>query len=154
MCTCNGKQQLGAANQHIEELQRAVDVADQAMTYFKTGKDAAERKLTDIRQALVNIQNVARDHAGTTWDGIRSLCKHALAQIEQPREGIGGEVIYQLDRYRNGVRMAEGARVRARNEEEAKAKAAKLFYESGDEFQPWYPETFVVRDQQPRSGSK
>lgn len=54
--------------------------------------------------------------------------------------------VYKLDRYRNGSRMAVGARVRATSEEEAKAKAAKLFYEPGDEYLPWYPERFEVRE--------
>jgi len=52
---------------------------------------------------------------------------------------------YRFDRYRNGVRMAEGAKVHAESEAQARVKAAKLFYEHGDEYRPWYPETFVLR---------
>ena len=53
--------------------------------------------------------------------------------------------IYRLYRFRNGVRMAEGAKVKANSDEEARAKAAKLFYEPGDEYKSWYPETFEIR---------
>jgi hypothetical protein len=52
---------------------------------------------------------------------------------------------YRFDRFRRGRHMAEGAKVHAENLEEAKKKAAKLFYEPGDEFYPWYPDEFRLR---------
>jgi hypothetical protein len=52
---------------------------------------------------------------------------------------------YNFLRFRNGVRMAEVARVHAESLEEAKGKAENLFYDPGDEWCPWYPEVFVLR---------
>jgi hypothetical protein len=110
------------------------------------------RTAAEMVNNLVQQNETLKTQLSAAQQRIKEL--ESQLQMEQPQEGIGSEAIYRLDRYRNGVRKAEGAKVHARNEEEAKAKAAKLFYESGDEFQPWYPETFVVRDQSPRSGSK
>jgi hypothetical protein len=50
---------------------------------------------------------------------------------------------YNFLRFRNGVRMAEGARVNAESLEEAKGKAENLFYDPGDEWCAWWPEVYV-----------
>ena len=58
-------------------------------------------------------------------------------------------MIYTVDRYRDGQKMAEGARVEAGSEEEAKAKAARLFFDCPTD-------TFVVRigPRDPEAASK
>jgi hypothetical protein len=58
---------------------------------------------------------------------------------------------YELLRFRRGVRMAEGARVQADTLEQAKAKAAKLFYAPSDRLQSWYPEVFVEQTPENRT---
>jgi hypothetical protein len=53
---------------------------------------------------------------------------------------------YVFDRYRGATLKAEGAKIyNAANVDEARTKAAKLFYEPGDELLPWYPEEFRLR---------
>lgn len=49
--------------------------------YFKL-MEIEEARVKVLRQALQNIQTFIRDHAGSSWDGVRSFCKQALADTE------------------------------------------------------------------------